>query len=222
MKWNKPLVFALLCCLVAGPLGCRQKVASSNDKNDAAGSTQSTSSANDAIAVIDLNVVAEEIGARQKINDSLRVRETELSNQLSSFQEDLEGKLEAYRSGLSAESSEQDKAKLNEMLLQNRSLVAKQAQAAQAQLAGYHASLNQTLFDQVRPVAFQVARSRGLSIVMTTNQVYAASPERDITHQVVEEIQRLNSTGEAAVSAVVEAPETRVAELPGGGQFMPH
>ena len=45
-------------------------------------SSDATALKTDAIAVIDLNVVAEEIGARTKINDSLKQRETELVAQL--------------------------------------------------------------------------------------------------------------------------------------------
>lgn len=199
--------------------GCKQKVASPETPTDSAG-TASTAELVDAIAVIDLNLVAEEIGARQKINESLKKRETELVGQISMLRDELDRRTIEVKAKLDGDMNEQSQGDLDKLLFENQAKVDLQAQAAQAQLTTHHALLKKKLLDQIRPIAYNVAKSHGLSIVMTTSQVYAASPERDITREVVREILKINEA-EAAVMPVVKDPGIRVADMPGGGDFLP-
>ena len=184
-------------------------------------STDETALKTDAIAVIDLNVVAEEIGARTKINESLKQRESELVTQLNGFRDELGRQADDLRDQLGSDLNDHAQSELDKMLAENQVKVNLQAQAAQSQLNAHHARLKLQLLEQVRPVAWKVARARGMSIVMTTSQVYAAGPERDITQEVVEAIRQLNDNATSAAPAPAD-PGIRVAEMPGGGEFMPH
>lgn len=209
-------------CLVVTTLvlgGCKQKAAPTETTADPVGTT-SAAGLSDAIAVIDLNVVAEEIGARQKINESLKKRETELVGQISGLRDELDRRTVEVKAKLDGDMNQQSQGDLDKMLYENQAKVELQAQAAQAQLTTHHGLLKKKLLDQIRPVAYQVAKSHGLSIVMTTSQVYAASPERDITQEVIREILRINEAESTALTTVKD-PGIRVADMPGGGDFLP-
>lgn len=213
--------FGVLCLVstLCVPCGCKQKTASTEVPADSGGAATATGFS-DAIAVIDLNLVAEEIGARQKINESLIKREVELVGQINGLRDELERRATEVKARLDGDMNQQSQSDLDKMLVENQAKVDLQAQAAQAQLTTHHAMLKKQLLDQVRPVAFQVARTHGLSIVMTTSQVYAASPERDITQEVIREINRLNQA-ELTPMTSGEDPGIRVADMPGGGDFLP-
>ncbi len=174
----------------------------------------------DAIAVIDLNVVAEEIGARRKITESLKQREAELVHQLNGFRDELGRRVTEIKTQSDSDLNDQNQSDLDKTLAENEAKISLQAQAAQTQLAAHHARLKLQLLNQVRPVAFQVAQSRGLSIVMTTSQVYAVAPERDITQEVIQAIQQLNDSN-LSQAPPPRDPGIRLAEMPGGGEFMP-
>ena len=75
---------------------------------------------------------------------------------------------------------------------------------------------------QIRPVAYLAAQERGMEIVLTAAQVYAAGPNVDITQDVVKRIQTINRSTENGSSAGLEESPVRLAELPaGGGDFQP-
>ncbi len=151
------------------------------------------------IAVIDLNVVAQEIGAQEKIDRSLTDKKAELANRVTDYETNFRG-----------ESSGQEDA------------IKRQAQLAQTQLLAHHAQLKQQLLAQIRPVAYLAAQERGMEIVLTAAQVYAAGPNVDITQDVVKRIQRMNQLGDEEKSVDLKESPVRVAELPsGGGDFQP-
>jgi Skp family chaperone for outer membrane proteins len=171
------------------------------------------------IAVIDLNVVAQEIGAQAKIDRSLKEKEQELLEQFNGLREEL-GRRVTDLQQAGQDLNDQQKIRLQSLTAENRNKLTLQAQAAQSQLLAHHSQLKQKLLAQIRPVAYSVAQEKGMQIVLTVGQVYAAGPNVDITQDVVKRIQTLNK------SAATEMPGggtdgQRVAVLPGGGDFMP-
>ncbi len=213
----KPMLVPLLIVLL--PLaGCGRKT--DNRSVTEAGPPPGFASIPDRVAVIDLNIVAEEIGARRKITESLKRRELELMGQLDGFRDELVRRADEVKASYGSDLNDQRQTELDQLLSENDSKVALQAQAAQVQLASYHAQLKLKLLNEVRPVAWQVAESHDMSIVMTTSQVYAVSPERDITREVIEEIRKRNTTESTSLLAPADGG-IRVAEMPGGGEFLP-
>lgn len=151
------------------------------------------------IAVIDLNVVAHEIGAQDKIDRSVTEKKAELANRMADYEKKFSG-----------EPADQEMA------------IKRQAQLAQTQLLAHRAQLKQQLLAQIRPVAYLAAQEKGMEIVLTAAQVYAAGPNVDITQDVVKRIQTINKSTENGSSAGLEEPPVRLAELPGGGgDFQP-
>lgn len=222
--------FALsaVAMLILFESGCRKgsveqpEVAGADNEAKQAAVAAKGDCCSDGIAVIDLSVLANEIGATELINESIQKREQELIGKLKEFRVELEERVAEFQ-GKNPEDAEGDKGGLDQLLAENKARLAMQAQAAQSQLATHLATLQQKLFDDVRPVAWRIAQSRGLSVVMTTNQIYAALPERDITQAVVEEIRRINAenpekslTGSGKLEGA-----SRFAEMPGGGSFLP-
>lgn len=204
-----------LLVLTIGICGCGKKDENARTRDLA----DSVVRVADSIAVIDLNVIAEEIGARQKITDSMKERENDLVDQLSGYRDRLDQQVEDLRSHWGDNLNDEQQTDLDRTLADNQSKIGLQIQAAQSQLATHHARLKMELLNQVRPVAFQVAREQGMSVVMTTGQVYAIGPEQNITQAVIEQILKLNQSTTTAPPA--HPPGVRIAELPGGGEFLP-
>ena len=175
-------------------------IAGCNGKSEEVKEEQTTKKSSQAlIAVIDLNVVAQEIGAQDKIDRSVTDKKAELANRMAD-----------YETKLSGPPADQEMA------------IKRQAQLAQTQLLAHHAQLKQQLLDQIRPVAYLAAQERGMEIVLTAAQVYAAGPNVDITQDVVKRIQTINRSTENGSSAGLEESPVRLAELPaGGGDFQP-
>ncbi|MCP4891324.1 MAG: hypothetical protein GY904_32605 [Planctomycetaceae bacterium] len=181
-------------------LGLVIMIAGCNGKSEEAKEEQTTNkSPQTLIAVIDLNVVAHEIGAQDKIDRSVMDKKAELANRMAD-----------YEMKLSGEPADQEMA------------IKRQAQLAQTQLLAHRAQLKQQLLAQIRPVAYLAAQERGMEIVLTAAQVYAAGPNVDITQDVVKRIQIINQSTENGSSAGLEESPVRLAELPaGGGDFQP-
>ena len=172
----------------------------------------------DSIAVIDLNVVAQEIGAMGKINHSLKERENELVGKLNGLKNELGRQLDEIKSKYGSDLNQQQQSDLDRMLTDHQQTIGLQVQAAQTQLAAHHAQLKRKLLDQVRPVAYEVACEKGMNLVLTTSQIYAAGPNVDITQQVIKRIQNLNAKEQSSTSNS-DRPIEHVAN--GGGDFLP-
>ena len=171
------------------------------------------------IAVIDINEVARQIGAMDKINASMGRMESELNGQLATYQETLDKRLEEEKQKFDTDLNERQQGELDALLASRQRSLQQQTQLAGSQLAAHHNQLKLKLLNEIRPIAFEVARKRGMNLVVTTQQVYAARPEADITAEVVERIKQVNAHSDSREQS---APATRVAELPGGGAFKPY
>lgn len=175
---------------IVGLLGCNAE-----EKTEEASAANEPIAAVEMIAVIDLNIVAQEIGAQEKIDFAMRTKKEELESRL-------------------------DKIKLDEADVEKREAL--QAQAIQSQLLAHHTQLKQQFLSQVRPVALAVAQDQGMQIVMTTAQVYASGPGNNITQAVVKQIKELNRNLPQEIGADTQSPKVELAELPhGNGEFIP-
>jgi hypothetical protein len=90
--------------------------------------------------------------------------------------------------------------------------------AAQAQIEVCRRQIRQDFLNEVRPYAFQIARGNGCQLVLTTDQVFVAAEQVDITSEVIQKIRALNEAAEAT-SAANENSAERVPKLASGGSF---
>ncbi len=208
-----PLTWIALIYLLAALPGCRQSnTAQARFESDAA-------SPLDLIAVIDLNVVAQEIGARDKINFALQQRENELIDELDQLKSDLNQQRQSIQAEYGQDLNQQQQSELDRLLTEHQQKIGLQVQAAQSQLVTQQAQLKVKLLAEIRPVAYQIAQENGMQIVLTSSQVYVAGPNVDITQQVIQRIKQINAGSDSTSRS--EPPTMRVAEMPGGGDFMP-
>ena len=196
-----------------GMLGCNKKEAVQ------APATETKVDVNDLVAVIDLNLVAQEIGAQAKIDVSVNEREEAFSKQLNGLKEELGRRVEELQSTVATDSDEESKTKLQTLIRDNNNKLALQSQAFQTQLLGHRAQLQQKLLNDIRPVAYNIAQAKGMQIVLTVGQVYAAGPNVDITQDVIKRIKEINDS--TATSQPTKGPVAHSAALPGGGEFVP-
>ena len=209
---SRSLNLICLLCLAVAISGCNKK-----DKEE---TTEAAIFAppKDLIAVIDLNVVAEEIGAQTKIDFLLKKKEEELINRFNGLKEELRRKVDSL-STANQDLNDQKQNALDELTAENQNMLTLEMQAAQTQLVAFHSQLKQKLLGEIRPVAYQVAQEKGMQIVLTVGQVYAAGPNVNITYDVAKRIKKNNEASAANEKPAKQPP--RVAELPGGGEFTP-
>lgn len=201
------LCFVLICA------GCNKQ-----EKEESKAETSLEPAAAEFIAVIDLNVVAQEIGAQTKIDLSLKQKEEELLRNYNGLKAEL-GRKVADHGTAGGDLNDQQQNRLDQLNAENQNTLTLQAQAAQSQLIAYHGQLKQKLLAEIRPVAYTVAKEKGMQIVLTVGQVYAAGPNVNITQDVVKRIQAINKS--SALSQSADEPPVRISELPGGGEFVP-
>lgn len=89
--------------------------------------------------------------------------------------------------------------------------------AAQNQLRTRERQLREDFLGEVRPIAFQIAHDQNCQLVLTTDQVYVATAQVDITPEVVSRIANINSS--AAASPLPQPAAESSAKLASGGSF---
>ncbi len=167
------------------------------------------------IAVIDLNRLADGIGATEKIRDAIRATEQELV-------QDLVADRKAWFDEASAESMSEfttvAQSKFDELPEDDQKSLAQETQAAQALLLRRQLELREEFQKQISGVAFEIAREHGFDTVLTTGQVFATTAEHDITAAVIARIQARNQAAVRDGESSTQSPPT-TAKLPGGGSF---
>ncbi|HMO15256.1 MAG TPA: OmpH family outer membrane protein [Pirellulaceae bacterium] len=205
---------AAILILQALSVGCGKPTIAEQDLVQPSSTTEASQAT--AIAVIDLNRVAEQIGAIERIRTAVADYEFELRNRLTQIKDQFELEISEKRSSQTDDLNRQDQGELDKLMVKHQSALEQQTLIANNELVAHENQLKLKLLNQVRPIAYEVANERGMSIVLTTAQVYAATPTSDITDEVAKRIKKINSE---AQSNVDKKSNTRVANLPGGGEF---
>jgi Skp family chaperone for outer membrane proteins len=174
------------------------------------------------IAVVDLNEVARQIGAFDKIDHSLGEIQGELANRLNDLKAQLDEEYSRQRDQLPTDLNETQQSQLDALLTRHQQNLRQQTQLAYNHLATQHDQLKLRLINEVRSVAYEVAHELGRSYVFTSAQLYAADPRADITQKVIERINERNQAAQAKANGAGPPSVPHVAELPGGGQFNPY
>ena len=168
------------------------------------------------VAVIDINEVARQIGAMDKIRKSMAEFEAQLKTKLDGFKNELDLQYQDEQARRNEDLNNHNSGELEDLLAKHQQAIGQQALLAENQLANHHNQLKLKLINQIRPIAFDIAKEQGMAMVLTTSQIYAAGPEADITKAVADRINKMNSSQEKTDDQI-----PRVANLPGGGEFKP-
>ena len=173
----RALFVVMLASSVLFPLGCNQSFQQSGN-----------------VAVVDLDQVAATLGRTELIKSAIEQRKDELNRKVSGAKTSYENQLRATAAKLGEEPSDEQKQQLVKMQQQANKQLTQYAQQAKGNLQQHRAQLLQQFRDEARTVAQQVAKEKGLSMVVTKNDsfVLAYDDAADITREVA---QRMRPTG---------------------------
>ncbi|HAN99995.1 MAG TPA: hypothetical protein DCQ98_22335 [Planctomycetaceae bacterium] len=184
-----------------------------------AGAAAPWSTAPGAVAVVDVIEIARQLGVRERLQGELDARQAELNGRLELLQRDYAQRLEERRAALGQPASESQQRELEQFTLSLNSQILQERNAAKVEYAAYQAELESKFADQVRPIALETARQAGYSLVMARANVFAVSPEADVTTAVIETMRKMPEFSAPTGSA----PRPRVgAAQRGGGEFRPN
>lgn len=183
------------------------------------------------VAIIDLDKIAKAVGKDTEISEEIRRGEQERLEQIKKMREDLTEQVDSLRAQISEDASEKQRRRVAQAMVNaNRQMsdavnYSKQAtQRARIQLIGQFRRI-------VEPLARQVAKERGMSIVMVKQPgIIFYDPETDISNSVID---ALLSQGMPALklddsraqtsddSDQLGAPDDNLPTAPGSSQNSP-
>ena len=188
------LVFAAMMTVVGLTLGC--------------GTSGNSSSPLGTVAIIDLDQIAEEVGAGQQIAQRIAERESDLGDQIKQAMETFNTQIATKKDDLGKESTPEEKQVLAEMQQQAGQKLTLAKQRAAQDLQQFRAQQLVEFRERVRPVARAVANEKGLSIIITkTDTVYDVLEAVDITAEVATRLGRDESADTATASTSTPAKQ---------------
>ncbi|MFG0334925.1 MAG: OmpH family outer membrane protein [Maioricimonas sp. JB049] len=162
------------------------------------------------VAVINLDLIAEKLDRDEAMAESLKSAAASLQEQLKTLQASYQSKLDQAVQQVSHEAPAEGDSEKQQVALLGRQLNVQLGEAkrqAQVQLTNHRQQLVAQFRAEVKPVAEQVARDRGLDIVITKNDtvVFAFASAVDITDDVVKALQA-KAPAESAPARTAAAP----------------
>lgn len=164
-------------------------------------------SAGGAVAVIDLDAIAQRLGADQRIVESISQRQTSLSQKLVELAKSYSQQIEERKKTLTETPPEQSEVTLANWQQQANANLSKVKQQADFDLQRHRTQLVAQFREEIKPVARRVAAARGLSIIVTKNDsvLYDFAPSAEITDAVVAELLATRSGAAAQPAATPQA-----------------
>ncbi len=144
------------------------------------------------IAVLDLDKLAEDTGYVQEIRGKITQMQGELKSKLSAMEEQLNTQIKNKREEMGKNPSDKQKEEMAKMMKHARI----QMQQARAQINNamkkQSMGLVTQLHDIVRPIAREIARKKGMNIILISNDsvLLDYTPDVDITAAVTEEVMK--------------------------------
>ncbi|MCA9263451.1 MAG: OmpH family outer membrane protein [Planctomycetales bacterium] len=142
------------------------------------------------VAVIDLDVIASQLGSQQAIAESITKQQESLNNQLVELARSYSAQISEQQRVLADNPNQESEVQLAGWQRQAEVQLNQAKRQAQSDVVRYRAQLVNDFREQVRPVARQVADARGLSIIVTKNDsvVFDYGSAVDITNEVLEQL----------------------------------
>lgn len=206
----------LFICLLA-LIGCSKSQDSDNTESKKA-PTQSNTNIVASIAVINLDTVAIELGATSLVEKLVDQKEKDLNQEIFLLRDGHQNELEKMEQRFGANPTTEQLAELNKLKENQAISLQKKLRECQLDLLQFQNQKNSQFMEEVKPIAYKKARERGLSIVLSTGQFYAADKQVDITDDVIKEIKHIN---ENAFKQQPSDNDGRSVRVPDGGKFQP-
>jgi Skp family chaperone for outer membrane proteins len=199
-QWAKCLASGLVLCVASfGLSGCNSGSDASRPRT---------------VAIVDLDKIAANCGLLDEFHGNLQTAESGLNTQLVNLKAKMQEKLSEKTKELDrAEAAELAKLKqeVNQLKVQLEAQLNQAQTRAREQLSGHRAALIAKIKDDLRPVVTEVAKEKGIDIVLSRNldTVYVASPNADLTEAVIAKMAALGK-----VKAPAAKPAAPQAALP--------
>ncbi len=145
-------------------------------------------------AVIDLDLIAARVGQDKALQQALNQTAASLNNQLAQQRKNFQQRVILEEQKLVKQEQESNERRTLEQQQQLEALVqnlnatmARSRAVSQQQLSAQQIQLIQQFRSKVRPIAMEVARERGISIILTKNEsmLFAYDQAFDISEEVI-------------------------------------
>jgi len=176
----------IVCCMFI--------VAASGCKSEKPGPAEQPASGNASqaggVAILDLDEVAKRFGCDKQMGTSLQQREASLNQQLASIKSSYEKQIAERRQEFGATPTEEQEKLLTDIRRQAGASLNKVRQEAKNNLSQHGSLLIQGFREEIKPIARQVAREKGLSIIVTRNDsvIFDYDTTVDITEDVIKRL----------------------------------
>ena len=163
---------------------------------------QTRATGSSAVAIIDLAAVAKALGRDEVLKQQVQAAGAQLRQQLTEFSTGLQTRLREEQAKLGSTPSEDERKQLQKQLLEAQRQVQQSQALARQKAAQFQNQLAVQFRDEIRPVAAEIARSKGASTVALANTLLWFDSAVDITGAVID---AMRAKG-AATGAPVLAP----------------
>ena len=155
------------------------------------------------VAVVDLDQVALDVGRAEAIKAAVDQREATLNRQLAGAKASYETQLQEAKNKLGEQPTQEQQLQFTKLKQQASKQLTQIAQKAKNNLGQHQAKLRLRFRDEAKAVARQVAKEKGLSIVVTKNEsvVLVYDDAADITSEVSQRLQALSNPTPQAPAA---------------------
>ena len=190
------------CMLIVAAFGCKSEK-SGPAEQPASGSTNQLGVKAGGVAILDLDEVAKRFGCDKQMGTSIQQREASLNQQLASIKASYEKQIAERRQEFGDTPTDEQAKLLADIRRQAGASLNKVRQQAKNNLNQHGSLLIQGFRKEIKPIAREVAREKGLSIIVTKNDsvVFDYDTTVDITEGVIEKLLALQSQ---------QAPDTQV------------
>jgi len=185
----RTIAFSILGLLLLASTGCNSEKtdAATAEKTDAQPAAPQPLGA---VAVIDLDEIARRLGRDVSMEKAVKQQETQLNQQLQTVQASYNQQINEKKLEFGDALNEEDAKLLLTMKRQANLNLNDARRRAQNELTQHRFKLISLFREEVKPVARDVAKSKGLSIIVTRNDtvIYAYDTAVDITDEVFEKV----------------------------------
>jgi Skp family chaperone for outer membrane proteins len=173
---------------------------------------QKASSSSGGIAVLDLDSLAKAVGRTSEIQSVLKSQEAGLNQQLAKAVTQMNQQVTEKKKEHSDPPTEEQQKEIATMLRNGNAVAQENKRRATIALQGAQQQLIAQFRNEIKPLAQEVAASKGLSVVIPKNEGFLLSvdPGVDITADVLKAYQTRKPAPTAAVAPrqPVKAPTT--------------
>lgn len=179
---------------LASLAGCDKPLGAAGSGNPTSDSTPSARPSG-GVGVVDLDVVAKQLGRDAEMSATLKERVTALNDRLTAMKENLTRLYDAKREKFGDQPDEEQQKQLVAMQERMDAQLIETKRKADGELGVLRQQLVDQFREQTKPILKEVAASRGLSIVIPKNNalLLTIDPGVEITDEVVQKMLTLKA-----------------------------